>query len=103
MSSQTTAPLPSAARDAIRRLEAAFADRSTADRLAHEAASHVRVTPEIERAVTRYGICRDTLAELDGQRIATPAQFNALATAQDGLAEARATLAAAGQLHLVEA
>lgn len=78
------------------------APMSPADRLAHDLASHVRVTPDVHRAVVRYGICRDTLAELDGQRITTTTQFNALASAQDGLAEAVATLTAAGMLHLVE-
>lgn len=76
-------------------------EMSPADRLAHDFASYVRMTPDVHRAVVRYGICRDTLAELDGQRIATTAQFNALASAQDGLTEAIATLTAAGMLHLV--
>jgi hypothetical protein len=97
-----TAPLSPAAVSAMARLEARLADRSVADVLAHEAASHVRVTPEVQRAVVRYGICRDALAELEGQRITTPAQFNALTTAQDGLNEAIAALTAAGLLHLIE-
>jgi hypothetical protein len=76
---------------------------SPADRLAHDLASHVRLSPEIHRAVVRYGICRDTLAELDGQRIDTVPLFNELTNAQAGLAEAIDTLAAAGRLDLIEA
>lgn len=79
------------------------APMSPADRAAHDLASHVRLSPEIRRAVTRYGICRDSLAELEQQRITTLAQFNALAAAQDGLAEAKAVLDAAGLTHLVGA
>lgn len=97
-----TAPLPSAAVKAMASLEARLAGRTLSDQLAHEAGTHVRVTPEIRRAVVRYGMCRDTLAELDGKRIDTARQFDALADAQDGLSEAVATLTAAGMLHLVE-
>ena len=98
-----TAPLPLAAVDAMRRLELAFAGRSVADVLAHEAGSYVRVTPEVQRAVTRYQVCRDALAELEGKRIDSVPLFNELTNAQDGLADAHAILAAAGQLHLVVA
>jgi hypothetical protein len=83
-------------------LEARLAGRTVSDQLAHEASTHVRITPDVHRAVVRYGICRDTLAELDGRRIDTVPLFNELKNAQAGLAEAIATLAAAGMLHLVE-
>ncbi|MEU8902161.1 hypothetical protein [Streptomyces mirabilis] len=98
----STAPLPPLAAKAMASLEARLASRTVSDQLAHEASTHVRITPDVHRAVVRYGICRDTLAELDGQRITTTAQFNALASAQDGLAEAVATLTAAGRLDLIE-
>jgi hypothetical protein len=77
-------------------------EMSPADRLAHDLASHVRLSPEIHRAVVRYGIWRDTLAELDGRRINTVPLFNELKNAQAGLAEAVDILTAAGMLHLVE-
>lgn len=97
-----TALLSPAAQAALARLERAFPHLSTADQLAHEAASHVRVTPEVRRAVVRYRICRDALDELENKRIDSVPLFNELKNAQDGLAEARAILAAAGQLHLIE-
>jgi hypothetical protein len=74
---------------------------STADRLAHEAASHVRVTPEVQRAVVRYGICTARFAELSMQDRLTPAEFDALAETQDELTRLHEQLEAAGQLHLV--
>ncbi|MFG3046275.1 hypothetical protein ACGFZR_15265 [Streptomyces sp. NPDC048241] len=76
-----------------------------ADRLAHEAASHVRVNPVVAREVTRFEVASaryTQLAAMDARRI-TPAEFDALATARQTMAIARATLAAAGQLHLIEA
>jgi hypothetical protein len=76
---------------------------SAADRTAHELASYVRVSPEIRRAVTRYEICRDSLAALEQQDINTVPLFNELKNAQAGLAEAEATLAAAGRLDLIAA
>lgn len=76
---------------------------STADRLAHEAASYVRVTPEVQRAVTIYEVASERYRELLGLgREMTGAEFQSLGLAQDRMAEARATLAAAGQLHLIE-
>lgn len=99
-----TAPLPPAARKAMRRLEQAFADRSTADVLAHEAGTHVRVSEEIRRVVVRYEIAAaavDRLSAMDARDM-SPAQFDSLADAQKRMAEYRATLAAAGQLHLIE-
>lgn len=99
-----TAPLPSAAADALARLERAFADRSTADVLAHEAGTHVRVSEEIRRVVVRFEIAAatvDRLSRVDARDM-SPAQFDHLADAQKRMAEYRATLAAAGQLHLIE-
>ncbi len=75
-----------------------------ADRLAHEAGSYVRTTPEVQRAVTRYEVAAERYRELTSlDRPMTGAEFDSLALAQDKMAEARATLAAAGQLHLIEA
>jgi hypothetical protein len=76
---------------------------STADVLAHEAASYVRVSPEIKRAVTRYGICTARFAELTMQDRLTPTEFDALAETQDELTRLHEQLEAAGQLHLVVA
>ena len=76
---------------------------STADRLAHEAASYVRVTPEVQRAVTRYGICLARVAELSMRDRLTAAEFDGLAEAQDELTRLHEQLEAAGQLHLVVA
>ncbi|MDQ0809861.1 hypothetical protein QFZ63_001575 [Streptomyces sp. B3I7] len=100
------APLPGAARAALARLEFAFASQSTADRLAHEAASHVRVTPDVAKAVTRYEVASQRLAELSqamDDRDLSGAEFDSLALAQDTMRASKATLAAAGQLHLIEA
>ena len=98
-----TAPVPPAAEAALSCLERASAGRSTADVLAHEAGSYVRVTPEVQRAVVRFRICSKTLAELENKRIDSVLLFNELKNAQAGIAEARAILTAAGQLHLVVA
>lgn len=100
------APLPAEAREALARLESAFAGQSTADRLAHEAASHVRVTPEVAKAVTRYEVASERLAELSHEmdkRDLTGAEFDSLSVAQDTMRASKAILAAAGQLHLIEA
>jgi hypothetical protein len=104
MSSTTATPtnLPPAARDALHRLERAFAGRSTADVLAREAGSHV--SEEIRRVVVRFEIAAatvDRLSRVDARDM-PPAQFDHLADAQKQMAEHRATLAAAGQLHLIE-
>jgi hypothetical protein len=100
------APLPVAAREALARLESAFAGQSTADRLAHEAASHVRVTPDVAKAVTRYEVASARLAELSAAmdvRDLSGAEFDSLSVAQDTMRASKAVLAAAGQLHLIEA
>lgn len=73
------------------------------DVLAHEAGSYVRVTPEVQRAVTRYGICLGRVAELMMRDRLTPAQYDALADAQGELDRLHEQLEAAGQLHLVVA
>ena len=77
---------------------------SIADALAHEAGSYVRVTPEVARAVTVYEVASARYAELAAMdaREMTGAEFDSLALAEDRMAAARATLAAAGQLHLIE-
>ena len=82
-----TAPLPPAARTAMRRLELALAK------------------PEIVRAVTRYEVASARTAELSAvmdTRDLTGAEFDSLVLAQDLMAGSRTTLAAAGQLHLIE-
>jgi hypothetical protein len=84
--SAPTAPLPPVAVDAMRRLELALA------------------SPAVVRAVTRYEVASARTAELSAMdaREMSGAEFDSLALAQDVMAEARATLAAAGQLHLIE-
>ncbi|MEU5016341.1 hypothetical protein AB0G60_02785 [Streptomyces angustmyceticus] len=78
---------------------------SAADRAAHEAASFVRVSPEISRAVARYEVAALRVEELAGldARHMTGAQFDSLALAQDTMAESRQVLEQAGLLHLVDA
>jgi hypothetical protein len=80
-----TAPLPPAAADAMRRLELALA------------------SPAVVRAVTRYEVASARTAELSAMdaREMSGAEFDSLALAQDVMAEARTTLAAGGQLHLI--
>jgi hypothetical protein len=78
---------------------------SLADRLAHQAASHVRVTPEVQRAVTRYVVAfarAEELLQIGDVRDWTPAEFRALTDARAVMAESNSLLAAAGQLHLIE-
>lgn len=99
-----TAPLPPAAAEALSRLERALSDRSVNDVLAHEAGSYVRRTPEVQRAVTVFEVAFatvDRLSRVDARDM-SPTQFDSLASAQQRMTEARATLAAAGQLHLIE-
>jgi hypothetical protein len=78
--------------------------QSLADHLAHEAGSYVRRTDAVDKAVVRYEIAAatvDRLSQVDARDM-SPAQFDSLADAQKRMAEFRATLAAAGQLHLIE-
>ncbi|MGA4875873.1 hypothetical protein [Streptomyces lydicamycinicus] len=77
---------------------------SAADRAAHRSASHVRVSPEVRRAVVRYEVAAARLEELTAldARFMTAAQFDSLALAQDTMAESRQVLERAGLLHLVD-
>lgn len=87
--STPTAPLPAPAADALSRLERAF----------------LPVPLDIVRAVARYENASATTAELSAlmdSRTLSAAEFGRLEFAQDTMRESRATLAAAGQLHLVE-
>jgi hypothetical protein len=75
---------------------------SVADRLAHEAASYVRVTPEVQRAVTVYEVASERYRELTNLgRPMSGAEFDSLGLAQDRMAAARKTLADAGRLDLI--
>ncbi|MFF7411626.1 hypothetical protein [Streptomyces lydicus] len=78
---------------------------SAADIAAHESASHVRISPEIGRAVARYEVAVlrvEELGRVDARRM-TGAQFDSLALAQDTITECRRVLAQAGLLHLIAA
>lgn len=82
-----TVPLPQPARDAMRRLELAFA------------------SPEVVRAVTRYEVASARTAELSAAmdtRHLSGAEFDSLVLAQDVMAASQATLAVAGHLDLIE-
>jgi hypothetical protein len=59
------------------------------------------LSPELERAAVRYGICRDRLADLEQRTLTTVVEFDQLASAQAGLAEARDVLVKAGRLDLI--
>jgi hypothetical protein len=89
MSTSTpTAPLPLAARDAMRRLELAL------------------LPLDVVRAVTRYENASARTAELSAAmdvRHLSGAEFDSLALAQDVMAASLATLTAAGRLDLIEA
>ncbi|WP_275558539.1 hypothetical protein [Streptomyces sp. 5-6(2022)] len=77
---------------------------TTADRLAHEAASHVRVTPKVQCAVERYSTLSALIDRLSSREshYMTPADWQELDAAQDERYRLHQQLAAAGQLHLVE-
>ncbi|MEU7240294.1 hypothetical protein [Streptomyces sparsogenes] len=77
---------------------------TSADRLAHEAASHVRATPEVQHAVARYGTLSASIDRLSSREshYMTPADWRELHSAQDERYELHQRLAAAGQLHLIE-
>lgn len=83
-----TAPLTPTAAAAIRSLDLALT-----------------VPVDVVRAVTRYEIASARYAELCAMdaRTMSGADFDSLALAQDTIADARATLAAAGRLDLIEA
>jgi hypothetical protein len=79
---------------------------SLADRLTHEAASHIRVTPEVQRAVARHRVASAaiaTVSQVVAERDLTDIEASDFEYVQDVMREARATIAAAGQLHLIEA
>lgn len=77
---------------------------TTADRLAHEAASYIRVTPEVQGAVARYGTLSASIDRLSlrDSHYMTPADWRELDAAQNERYELHQQLAAAGQLHLIE-
>ncbi|MGW3196294.1 hypothetical protein ACWDBD_17245 [Streptomyces sp. NPDC001118] len=82
-----TAPLPAIAVDAMRRLELRL------------------FAPEVLPAVARYEIASFRTAQMSrwmNTRDLTDAELGDLEFAQDTMRQARATLAAAGQLHLIE-
>lgn len=86
--SAPTAPLSPVAVDMVRRLELAL------------------TTPDVVRAVSRYEVASARTAELsvamDSSSL-SGAEFDSLVLAQDVMAASRTVLAAAGQLHLIEA
>jgi hypothetical protein len=87
-------PLSSAAREALARLEAAFAGQS-------------RVSPAVARAVTQYETAAVHAREL-AAKAATAQGLPAIDVrswefAEELMAGAKATLAAAGRLDLIEA
>lgn len=88
------APLPAEARAALARLESAFAGKS-------------RVSPAVARAVTQYETAAVHAREL-AAKAATAQGLPAIDVrswefAEELMAGAKATLAAAGQLELIEA
>jgi len=88
------APLPSAAREALARLESAFAGQS-------------RVTPAVARAVTQYETAAMHAREL-AAKAATADGLPAIDVrswefAEELMAGAKAILAQAGRLDLIEA
>lgn len=78
---------------------------SAADVATHEVGSHVRVSPEVQRAVARYETAALRLKELAGlhAHYMTGAQFDSLALAQDTMTESRRLLERTGDLHLIDA
>lgn len=84
-----TAPLPPAARIALRNMEL-----------------QLTVAPEIVRAVTQYelaGLHAAALASIAAAGRMTDLDADSLAAAEDLMAGSRATLTAAGRLDLIEA
>jgi hypothetical protein len=84
---RTTAPLPPAARDAMRRLELAFLPMPL---------PVVRAVARYEAATVRY----DELIAKPASSL-TPAEFTSIGAAQQVIAEASAELAEAGRLDLI--
>lgn len=77
----------------------------TLDALTHEAASYVRPTVEVRHAVARFESAARTVKSFDGVASAdmTPDEYNTWYDRLTVMREARAFLASAGQLHLIEA
>ncbi|MGW8679616.1 hypothetical protein ACWGNN_00855 [Streptomyces sp. NPDC055817] len=77
---------------------------SAADRAARKAASHVRLTPDVQRAVTRFTVAAARYDELVAKPASklTASEFEAIRDARQVVAESFATLAEAGMTHLVE-
>lgn len=76
---------------------------STADRLAHEAASYVRPTTEVRRAVDRFRALSDSIdrATSRDSHYMTTSEVIALRDMQEERAQIYIQLEFAGQLHLV--
>lgn len=113
-----TAPLNAAAVDALSRLPAAFAPAVAEQQRIERAAAGLRsgetavingtpvtaVSLPVAEALTRYEVASHRTAELShlmDERTLTAAEFDVLEHAQDVMAGARATLAAAGRLDLI--
>lgn len=99
-----TAPLPPAAIAAMSSLELRLADRTVTDALAREASSHIRVSPEVERAAAGYKAAAARYDELIVRPADTlsPAEFDAFQDSGQRMAETLGVLADAGMLHLIE-
>ncbi|MFE4671083.1 hypothetical protein [Streptomyces sp. NPDC056723] len=85
-------------------MSAATEPLSAADRAARAAASYVRVTPDVERAVVRYEIAKaafDRLSAMDARDM-SGRQVTLMTEAQGEMAERRAFLESVGQLHRIE-
>ncbi|MFL4904854.1 hypothetical protein ACJ6WF_17105 [Streptomyces sp. MMS24-I2-30] len=94
----TPTDLPPAAIAALARLEAAFAEQTVA--------RPAPLPPQVVEAVARYeaaAVHARDLAALAASGRMSDLDADSLAAAEDLMADARATLAAAGQLRLIEA
>lgn len=78
---------------------------SVADTIAHEFGSYVRPTVEVRHAVARFQSAARTVARYEAIPSAemTPDEHNCWYDQLNVMREARAFLASAGQLHLIEA
>jgi hypothetical protein len=86
--SASTAPLPPAATDALRSLDLRL------------------TTPDVQRAVARYEVASAAIAKVSqvmAVRDLTDVEASDFEFVQDVMSAARATLAAAGRLDLIEA
>ena len=113
-----TAPLPTPAVDALRKLESAFPAALAEQHRIERAACSLRVgestvingTPvtavslEVAEALTRYEVATARYDELIVRPASSlsPAEFDAVGTAQQTIAESLGVLADAGMLHLIE-